>query len=175
MRIAIVVHAVKIPVLIRRIKHGDDESRLNLRADRLLQPQGRKPAMNRLRHPRMARRLRRLALGEVFGKRLLCRINRLHGRRELHLSRLFKVGVLLVEIAVIRAHGIILRRFDERGAADDKGKPRHRLYTLLRRCHAEVNVRLFHRKGQHRIRRSRIDDERRAVRMRERTDLADGV
>ena len=113
MRIAIVVHAVKIPALIRRIKHGDDESRLNLRADRLLQPQSRKTAMNRLRHPRMTRRLRRLALGEVFGERLLRSIDRLHGRRELHLSRLFKVGVLLVEIAVIRAHGIILRRLDE--------------------------------------------------------------
>ena len=123
----------------------------------------------------MTRRLRRLALSEVFGEGLLRRIDRLHGRRELHLTRLFKVCVLLVEIAVIRAHGIVLRRLDERGAADDEGKPRHCLYAFLCRCHAEVDIRLLHRKWQHRIRRSRIDDERRAVCMRKRTDLADGI
>ena len=93
----------------------------------------------------------------------------------MHLSGLFKILVLQIQVAVIRTHRIFLRCLDDIGFADDERKSRHRHQPLLCRGHTEIDIVFCHIDRAHRQRGCGIRHKDRTVLMRQRTDLADRI
>ena len=93
----------------------------------------------------------------------------------MHLTGSLKVLVLQIQIAIIRPHREIFRSFNDVATANNIRQARHCLDSLLRRCHAKVDVVLVHVNGNHRIRRGRIRNEERTVLVRKRAYLADRI
>ena len=104
--VAVVMNLLEVPVGHVGIEHGDDEARLELVADGLLEAEGGDAFLDGAVDAEVAGPLGLLAFGEVLLEGLDGGVDGLHGGREVHLAGLLEVVVLEVEVAVVGTFGI---------------------------------------------------------------------
>ena len=155
--VAVVVDALEVPVGHVGIEHRDDEARLDVVADGLLEAEGGDALLDGAVDAEVASPLGLLAFGEVFLEGLDGGVDGLHGGREVHLAGLLEVFVLQVEVAVVGTLGIVLGAADGVGAADDEGEARHGHDAFLGGGHAEVDVVFLDIDGNHGERRGSVE------------------
>lgn len=169
------MHLHEVPGGVIGVENGDHKAAFLVARQERLEAELLKPRVNGVVDTRVARPLGGFAFGKIFLQGLNRGVDRLNGRREVHLARLLEVVVLEEQIAVVAALRVVRRRLDEVRAADDEAQARHRLQPLLRRGHAKVDVVALDVDRPHGKRRRRVHGEGGAVLMGEGADFSDGI
>ena len=108
----VVVHLHEIPVGVIGIKNGNNKTTFHFSGQQCFESQIGEPLVNRIVNARMSSPFSRFTFGKIFLQSLNRGVDRLHGRREMHLSRFLKIVILQEEIAIVRTLGIVCRRLN---------------------------------------------------------------